>query len=324
MPSLTQLEYALAIDDFRHFGKAAASIPVAQPTLSQQLQRLEDELGLMLFDRQQKPILPTPEGTVFLAQARRVVAEYRQLLAVAKSGGVTGELVGEFRLGIIPTVSAYLTPLFLQAFAKKCPHVSLVLEELKTDNLLEGLNSDKLDGGVLATPTQVPGFKEHPMYCEPLWLFCSPGHPLLQKTRVARSDIHAEELWMLQDGHCFKDQILNFCQPKTRQQKTADVGPSVRFESGSLETLKNLVRSGTGYALLPGLMAVSLEGKDKSLLRPFQAPVPAREISFVYRRDHWKQSIIKALKETILSSLPAKGIHLAHDRQGLQTLAIRR
>jgi LysR family hydrogen peroxide-inducible transcriptional activator len=160
MPSIVQLEYALAVERLRHFGKAAEACHISQPTLSQQILKLEDEVGIILFDRIQKPILPTPEGKRFLEQAGVVVREHARLMQV-KRGDIPS---GEFRLGVIPTVASYLVPLFVGGFSREFPRVDLFIEELTTESILEKLGRDQLDGAILATPLGVPGLKEHPFY----------------------------------------------------------------------------------------------------------------------------------------------------------------
>lgn len=304
MPSLTQLEYALAVEKLRHFGQAAKACHVSQPTLSQQLQKLEEEVGVMLFDRLQKPVIPTPEGKRFLEQAKTVVREHQKLLYISRQEK-SGEPVGEFRLGVIPTVASCLIPLFAEAFAKKYPRVELFLDEMKTETLLSELRADRIDGGILATPMEnsPSALKVHPLYYEAFDLFASPGHPLLKKKLLGAEDLGAEDLWLLSDGHCFRGQVLAFCSlPK----KEHPVLGNIHFQGGSLDTLVRLVNQSKGYTLLPSLMRRSL-GKDaKEQLRQFQSPVPAREISFVYRRDHWKLDIIAALEATIRSCVPGE------------------
>lgn len=301
MPTLIQLEYALAIEKHRHFGEASRACNVTQPTLSQQLQKLEDEIGLILFDRQKKPILPTPEGARFLEQARQVLKEHEKLLHLAKQSRA-GDAVGDFRLAVIPTVASDLLPLFLKPFAKRYPKVQLSVEEMKTETILRELAEDRLDGAILATPIEGAEFKVHPLYYEPFYVYFSSGHPLLKRAAISREELDPGEMWLLQDGHCFKDQVVNFCALPGAGEVTLG---NVRFRSGSLDTLKRLVQKGQGYTMLPALMALSLRKQEQQdHLRPFKAPVPTREISMIYRRDHWKLSILKAIEETISANLP--------------------
>ena len=301
MPTLTQLEYALAVEKHRHFGKASQFCAVTQPTLSQQLQKLEDEIGIVLFDRLKKPILPTTEGKRFLDQARVVLREHEKLLQITKQS-LTGEPGGEFRLAVIPTIASHLLPRFLRVFSEKYPQVELYIEELKTETILEELQNDHLDGAILATPLELKHFKIHPLYYEPFYSYFSAGHPLLKKSQITRDDLDPNELWLLQEGHCFKNQVLNFCAlPPTHSSAPAQI----HFRSGSLDTLRRLVQTHCGFTLIPAMMAHSLDKKEfQNHVRPFKAPTPTREVSFVYRRDHWKLNVVKAVEETVIQSLP--------------------
>lgn len=302
MPTLVQLQYALAVKKHRHFGKASEECHVTQPTLSQQLQKLEDEVGLILFDRTKKPILITPEGERFLAQASVVVREHDKLMHISKQS-LRGGIVGEFHLGVIPTVSSDLLPLFLKPFSKAYSRVDLVVEEMKTETILSELSSDRLDGAILATPIKGGDFKVHPLYYEPFFVYLSAGHELLKRSHVTRADLDLNEMWLLQDGHCFKDQVLNYCAfPKSHESALGNV----RFQSGSLDTLRRMVERGRGYTLIPALMALAMRKDERAThVRPFKAPVPTREISLIYRRDHWKLEIIRALEKAIVESLPS-------------------
>ncbi|MBI5496090.1 MAG: LysR family transcriptional regulator [Deltaproteobacteria bacterium] len=302
MPTLLQLQYALAVDEQRHFGKAALACHVSQPTLSQQLQKLEDDVRLVLFDRARKPILVTPEGRQFLEQARTVLREYERLLQVAQQAP-DGSASGDFKLAIIPTVASHLLPYLLKPFTRAHPRVRLLIEEAKTETILDELARDRLDGAVLATPVAATGLKVHPLYYEPFLAYFAAGHALLRHDRITRDQLDPAEMWLLQDGHCFKDQVLNFCAVPGQ----GDVVPgNVRFESGSLDTLRRLVRGSQGHTLIPALMAQGLPREERDAhVRPFRAPVPAREISIVYRRDHWKLAILRALEECVAQCIPA-------------------
>jgi LysR family transcriptional regulator, hydrogen peroxide-inducible genes activator len=301
MPTLTQLEYVLAVDKHRHFGKAAQACHISQPTLSQQIQKLEDELGVIVFDRIQKPVIPTEDGERMIAQAKVVVREHERLLHLTRVGAQGVQ--GEFRLGIIPTVSSDLVPLFVERFAQVFPAVELYVEELKTDTILSELRNDRLDAGILATPLPQPqGYKVHPLYYEAFALYLAEGHPLLKKRTLSATDLDGSEMWMLADGHCFRNQIVNFCSlPRGKES----VLKNVHFQSGGLDTLRRLVLESRGYTMLPSLMTRRMGQVERERhLRSFRSPEPTREISLVYRRDHWKLGIIAAIEKTIGQSLP--------------------
>lgn len=309
MATLTQLEYVLAVDQYRHFANAAKAVHISQPTLSQQIQKLEDELGAVLFDRLQKPIIPTEEGKRFIEQARTVLKEHQKLLSLVqkKNTGVSGK----FNLGIIPTVASHLLPLFIGTFSKKFQGVDLFIEEMKTETIIQELKNDRIDGAILATPLEETQLKEHPLYYEPFYLYLSEGHPLLKKTILTADDLDESEMWLLQDGHCFKSQIAKFCSLSTQHNA---VFKNVHFQSGSLEALQFLVKNNKGYTMIPALMLEQMQATEiKKYVRPFKAPIPTREISFVYRRDHWKLDIIRAIEDCVRDSLP-DSVSLEKDR----------
>lgn len=300
MPSITQLEYVIAVEKHGHFAKAAEACHVTQPTLSQQIAKLEDELSLIIFDRLKKPIILTPEGRRFFEQAKAVVSEHEKLINITKFG--MDGLAGEFRLAIIPTISSFLLPIFIESFSKKFPQIELYLEELPTDTILSELKADRLDGAILATPLNEKGFKEHPLYYEPMYLYLSPDHPLKKKSKITPEDLDASSIWMLKDGNCFKTQVANYCSIDTQSDS---VLKNIHFQSGSLETLRNIVRNSRGVTLIPALMLKYLTKSElESCVRPFKDPAPYREVSFIYRRDHWKLEIIQAIKDLVMQLAP--------------------
>ncbi len=300
MPSLVQLEYLVAVADHRHFGKAAKACFVTQPTLSQQIAKAEEELGLPIFDRDKKPVVPTPEGEAFIDQARLILREHRRLKEIAKAR--TGEVSGPFRLAVIPTVAATLVPQFIEAFSRKFPKVELSIDELTTESSLAALREDRLDAAVLATPLGAEGFAEEPLYVEPFKLYVSKGHPLASRASCSKRDLDGDGLWLLNDGHCFKDQVVRYCSLGDGDKS---LFRNVHFRSGNLDTLRRLVRQGHGYTLIPAFMTAYMgEGEIKAHVRSFSSPEPARQISLVSRRGHWKQAVRRALRETVLKSLP--------------------
>ena len=299
MVTITQLEYILAVDTYRHFGKAADACHVSQPTLSMQIQKVEEEFGFPLFDRQKKPILPTDKGRVFIEQAKALLREHKKLVTIGNSN--SGDLTGTFRLGIIPTLAPYLLPLFIDRFSKKYPKVDLTIDELKTDSIAQQLKEDQLDGGILATPLEIKGLTETPLFYEPFQLYLSKNHPLLKKNQIKQDDLDGSEMWLLKDGHCFRNQVVQFCSLRSEPQ----IYKNIHFEGGTLETLKLLVKKGTGYTLVPYLFSASLDEKErKDVIREFTSPIPTREVSLVVRRDQWKTEILKAIEATILESIP--------------------
>lgn len=300
MPTITQLEYVIAVERHRHFAKAAEACHISQPTLSQQIAKLEDEVGIIIFDRIKKPIVLTPEGAIFVEQAKIVLREHQRLIHIAKKNQQGIE--GEFRLAIIPTVGSYLLPLFIETFAERYPAIDLYIEEMKTEGIVQALRQDQLDGAILATPLPEEGLKQHLLYYEPLHLYLSPRHRLKNKLRVSASELEEQEIWMLQDGNCFKTQVAQYCSVNAHADR---VLKNVHFQSGSLDTLRHLIRRSKGATLIPALMAIYLDKKEiEESVKPFKGQVPTREISFIYRRDHWKLAMIRAIEETIKANLP--------------------
>ncbi len=297
--TLTQLEYILAVNKFRHFGKAAKSCFVTQPTLSMQLQKLEDELGIVLFDRSKSPILPTPEGELIIDQARVIIREEKRLLDLVQRS--KDELAGEFRLAVIPTLSTYILPLFLQSFVEAHPNLNLVIEETKTEEIVRMLGEDEVDAGLLVTPLNDETLIERALFYEPFYLFVAPEHPLARRKKVREDDLDLREIWLLNKGNCFRDQVLNICS-ESRGEK--EIGGNLRFESGNLETLKNMVLTSSGYTVLPHLAVSQLSATRRKLVREFHPPVPTREISLVYARTVLKERVIEALEASILEKLP--------------------
>lgn len=296
--TITQLEYVLAVDKFRHFGKAAKACNVTQPTLSMQLQKAEEELGVVIFDRSKNPILPTDEGQQIIAQARLVLREYKKIFSIIDAN--KDEVRGEFRLGVIPTLAPYVIPLFAGNFVQKYPNVVLTIEEYKTEDIIELLGKDEIDAGLLVTPIQGETFIERVLFHEPFSVFASHDHPLLKKSKIKDKDLDISDVWLLNEGHCFRQQVLNLC----KLSRDHGLHDNLKFESGNLETLKNMVLNSSGYTLLPHLAVINLSKEEMLHVRDFQTPVPTREVSLVHNRIFLKEKIITALEESIIEHLP--------------------
>ncbi|HEY2381076.1 MAG TPA: LysR substrate-binding domain-containing protein [Terriglobia bacterium] len=301
MPSLAQLEYIVAVADLKHFGKAAEACHISQPTLSQQIRKVEEDLDIVIFDRVKKPIVLTEDGEAILQQARRILREHRRLQEIARQK--SDEISGEFRLGVIPTVANTLVPHFVKRFAEQYPKVTLLIDELKTSSILQELSEDRLDAGVMATPLSVAGLLEEPLYYETFNVYAATDHRLLKGKTCRIDDLDLSDMWLLQDGHCFKDQVMQLCS--LGESKTPTTLPRIQFQGGNLDTLLRLVRQGTGYTLLPAFMIDQMPVDEvKTHVREFQRPFPAREISLVSRRAHWRRKTIIALRESILANPP--------------------
>ncbi len=308
--TLTQLSYIVAVDRYRHFATAAEKSYVTQPTLSMQIHKLEDELGITIFDRSKSPVVPTEIGKKIIKQAQEMLKQAKHIEDLASL--TEDELHGTFRIGIIPTVAPYLLPLFLRNFREKYPEVRLVFEEVVTEKLLDLLDQDYLDIGVIATPAERGNIFEEDLYYEPFLGYVSKNHPLAKKDRITIDDLEGANLWLLNEGHCFRDQTVKLCK-KFRKDKLED--SKIEFESGNLETLKQLVEQNFGMTLLPYLAKNQIDEQcAKAHLRFFDDPVPRRKIRVVYGREYLKKNIIEAFKDEILSSIPDE---LKEDEKGM-------
>lgn len=296
--TLTQLEYVLAVYKHKHFGKAAESCFVTQPTLSMQLQKLEDELQVTIFDRSKSPIKPTEDGILIINQAEKIIHEQKRMFSIINE--TKEEITGDFKLAIIPTLSPYILPLFIQSFVKNYPKVNLQIEEAKTEDIIEMLKKDEVDAALLATPLHEKHIVERVLYYEPFYLFVSGKHPFYKKDKIKEEELDIDEIWLLNKGNCFRDQVLNICsQGDFKKQNNP-----INFESGNFETLKNMVLKGFGYTILPHMAAKQLAPAHKKYVKPFKAPVPTREVSLVFSKDCLKQRTIDALEEEILGYIP--------------------
>ena len=299
MPTLTQLEYILTVAKTGHFGKASECCHVSQPSLSIQIQKAEEELGIQIFNRNKKPVVPTQKGKVVIEQAQKTIGEYKKLLSVSRSE--TREVKGSFRLAVIPTLSSSVIPVFLKKFSEQYPKVDLFINELTTENIVRSLNMEEIDAGILTTPLGEKNIGKKVLFFEAFSVYCSKNHPLLEKSFLKVNDLKKHrDLWILSDGHCFKNQVLNFCNVNS----ALEIFKNVHFQSGSLETLKTLVERVHGYTFLPQLNIDSLNADEKKQIRCFKPLAPSREVSLVFLRSHWKKDIIQSLKKVIQSQLP--------------------
>lgn len=308
MPSVAQLEYLVAVDTYRHFGRAAKSCHVTQPTLSAGLANLEEELGIILFDRSAQPIIPTAVGISVIEQSRNVLNEIGKISVLAS--GASKEIAGSLSIGIIPTLSSYLVPLFLESFAGRYPKLKLEIREMTTDEITAAIATESLDVGILALPIEGPSLQSTPLFHEPFYLYVHEGHPYAKMRALNPAELDGKEMWLLEEGHCFRNQVLQACKLRGKRPAMANV----RFESGSLETLKRLVARGLGYTLIPHLaIAESGEVDELAKIIKFTKPMPAREIGLIFRRLQLKRPAIDALAEAIKKSLPQSLITAGQD-----------
>ncbi|MCO5144440.1 MAG: hydrogen peroxide-inducible genes activator [Oligoflexia bacterium] len=280
-----------------HFGKAALECNISQPTLSMQIQKLEDDLGVVLFDRSKKPILPTDLGKQIIEQMQLILFEAKKVPLLIKKNQ-NKDLVGTLTIGVIPTIAPYLLPILLPVIDKKHPDLQLNILELQTHRIIDALGNDEIDVGILATPLKIPKIFEVPLYYEIFSLLSPKNHPLSKKKKINYEMLPFEEVWLLEEGHCLRHQVLDVCSLKSKSKAKR----KFTFESGSLETLKSLVNSYGGITLLPSLATENIG--ESSTLVAFERPIPAREIGLVYRREHYKTEFLDALEESILSAIP--------------------
>jgi LysR family hydrogen peroxide-inducible transcriptional activator len=295
--TLIQLEYLIAIYRYRSFSKAAEKCFVTQPTLSMQIQNLESELGMVLFDRSKKPIQPTDAGLTIIQQAENVLMEVGKIQDIQQH--LMGSISGELRMGIIPTISPYLLPLFVGGFTSTYPAVQLKIEEMITSEILEAVRNDELDIGIVATPLLEKGIYEIPVYKEVMMVYASPQSNIYKKQLIDAKELDTDELWLLNEGHCFRSQILKVCQ--LYNEKKEDL--SFTFESGSIDTLIRMVDVQGGFTLVPELIIPYLQDDQRKHLRRFKDPMPVREISIITRRLSLKEKQIEVLKEEIIKGV---------------------
>jgi LysR family hydrogen peroxide-inducible transcriptional activator len=298
--TIIQLEYIVALDTHRHFALAASHCFVTQPTLSMQIHKLEEELGVLLFDRSRQPVVPTALGEIIITQARKVLQESKCIETIIQD--FNGEVAGNLKLGIIPTVSSYLIPLFINKFIKKFPNFNLQIEEDFTDNLLENLKAEKLDAAILGTPVHQPLFTEYPLYYEPFVVYTAKGYKAFEKKVISPSDIEMIDLWLLQEGHCMRNQVLNICSNQLPANKIANF----EFKASNIETLKRIVEIQKGITLLPELATYDFNKHQKAMVRFFKSPEPVREISIVTYRHFVKKNLIETLTKAIINAVPEK------------------
>lgn len=295
--TIQQLEYILAIDRHRHFGHAAEACFVTQPTLSAQVNKLERELDVLIFDRSKMPVIPTEIGVQLIEQAKRVVSESKSIYETIAQ--LKGNIGGMVKVGIIPTLAPYLLHLFIGNFLEKYPKVQLQVEELVTESIIRQLKNDELDLGIVSTPLNEQGILEKPLFYERFYAYFSKGHPLLAKQSVTSDELIGTELWVLRQGHCFRDQVLSICDQSRFQSM------NFHYESGSLEGLKNMVDRYKGVTLLPELATFNLNPEEKLRLRPFSGEIPSREVSIVLTRSFLKKKLVDLLYQEILDAVPS-------------------
>ncbi|CAL2087316.1 Hydrogen peroxide-inducible genes activator [Tenacibaculum sp. 190524A02b] len=293
--TIQQLKYIVALNNKRHYVKAAEACFVTQPTLTLQVKKLEEEIGTTIFNRNKSPLTPTPVGEVLIAKAKLILREVGEFNKFAY--GDKTDLTGEFTLGIIPTIAPYLLPLFLEDFVREHPDLKLTIKEMQTNQIIEALNNGTLDLSILSTPLEDSRLREINLYQEPFFLYCKNAELFEEAEKVDEKDLTPENLLLLEEGHCFRNQVLNICK-----EKNTDINHDFIFESGSIQTIKNLVQAGLGYSLVPQLSIQNTE--ERQFIKQFKDPIPTREVSIVVNKNFTKEKLLENLLMIIKQNLP--------------------
>ena len=299
MITLTQLEYIVAIDEYRHFATAAEKCFVTQPTLSMQIKKLEDELGVIIFDRSRQPVVPTDLGAKLIEQARMTLSATQRIKEIIQEE--QQEVEGTLKIGIIPTLAPYLLPVFIGPYIRKYPAVKVEVEELVSEEIIRRLKRDMLDVGLFVTPYHDEKIVERPVFYEEMLVYAHPDSELLKKKEVGHEDIVTSDIWMLGNGHCFRNQVVNLCEMSASQHKNLPF----EFESNSLETLMRIVDVEGGFTLIPELALQYMSPEKKKQVRSIANTKPLREVSVIYSRHFTKQRLITLLCDEIKSVVPA-------------------
>lgn len=300
--TIQQLEYILAVDRFRHFGNAAEHCLVTQPTLSAMVQKLEEELGAKIFDRSTQPIQPTSIGFKIIEQARAVLEHASKVKEVVQEEGHS--IKGVFRLAILPTIAPYLLPRFFPKLMEDYPDLDIRVTEMKTQDVLVALAVGKVDAAILATVVTDKSLQAETLFYEQFLGYVARKEPIFKNEMIRSTDISGERLWLLDEGHCFRDQLMRFCQLETVKLHQA------AYHLGSMETFMRIVEGGKGITFIPELASYQLSQEQKELVRPFAIPRPTREISIVTKTDFVRYTILNMIKESIRLSVPKEMLTL--------------
>ena len=299
--TLQQFEYIIALEKFRHFTKAAEHCNVTQPTLSAMIQKLEDELDVKIFDRSQQPIAPTAAGLLVIKQAKEALVQAEQIKNIVQEQ--KQDVAGKFTLGLLPTIAPYLLPRFISLLMKNYPKLELRIAEMKTHEIKRALLNGEIDAGVLADIEDLEEYNISHLFYEQYMAYVSKSCPLYEKQLVKRSDLQNHQLWLLDEGHCFRDQMVKYCQIKSAQDS------QMTYSLGSIETFMRMVESGCGVTFIPWMAVQQLSESQKELVRPFAIPVPTRHLVVATNKNFIRNTILTAIIEEIQTSVP-KAMHL--------------
>lgn len=296
--SLIQIQYLIALDEHRNFIKAAEASFVTQPTLSMQMKKLEEELGVIIFDRSKQPIEPTAIGKKIIHQARVIYQETEQIETILKDH--TGEVSGTLKIGVLPTIANSLVPRLISQVAQRYPDLKLNIKEGLTHEIVEDLEHNRLDVGIVSVPLHNSGLIEKQLYVEKFRIYAHPEHPSFGSNKWDAEDLLNDKLWLLSEGNCFRTQTINLCGLKDEQLNHL----ALNYESGSLQTLKKVVDIEGGATIMPEWEAGELDDDSVDNLRAFKDDNAGRAVGLIYTKFYAKESMISKLEDMIQGSLP--------------------
>jgi LysR family hydrogen peroxide-inducible transcriptional activator len=299
--NVQQLEYVIAVDNFRHFAKAAEICHVTQPTLSMMIQKLEEELDVKIFDRSKHPVEPTSIGKLIIEQARISLRHFRQIREIIDNE--QNVAMGSFKLGIIPTIASYLVPILLNKHSAGYSNIDLTLKESTTNELISELMNGTLDGGILAGPLKHPGLIEYPVYYEKFYAYVSPLDDRFDEKEIDLDKVDISMVWLLENEHCLRGQIERLCKLKRNSQLT-NPKHTIRYESGSIDTLINVVDYNPGITIIPEMHAMGLNEEKQGNLREFKNLTAVREVSLVVSKEYVRRTLLNTVLEIIRNSAP--------------------
>lgn len=296
--TIIQIEYLLAVANCGSFSLASEKCFVTQPSLSMQIKNLEEELGVILLDRSKKPVIPTDVGKVVISNAREALRAYNYIKESVKE--LKGEIAGDLHLGVIPSVAPYLLHRFIPAFLNEYPKVNLEIREMKTADVFEALNRDALDAAIIAGGLCPDNINEHELFNDRFYAYVAPNNKLSEKNNIRIEDIDMEELLLLSDGHCLRDQILELCHHKRANRDRYNC----HFESGSLDTLMRIVDSTGGMTIIPEMALAFVPEERKNQVKSLANGATSRKITVAVRRTYVKSTLISALQDSIINATP--------------------
>ena len=299
--TITQLEYVVAVATYKSFVSAAEKCFVTQPTLSMQIQKLEDELGIRLFDRNKHPIAITEMGQAIVDQAKSILSECNKIQELIQSQQET--LSGRFKLAVIPTIAPYVLPALLERYSKNYPDVRLDVKEMETNQVLSALRNNEIDAGLVSTPLEENGIKEYPLFYEPFVAYFGEDEKALKKRLIVPSDIELDRIWLLNEGHCMRNQIINLCSDQVQKLQSER---KYRYESSNVETLRKMVDKNGGLTVLPELSTHEFHEDQMERIRYFEEVEPVREISLITNDYFVRKRLLQSLMDEILEMIPEK------------------